>query len=132
MILLDTHVILWWQAGGDRLSVRAAREIARAETVLVSPVSCWEIATLARKGRIGLDRDLHAWVRDLFAAEQVQVASLGPEAGATAGSLGEAFPGDPADRLLWATASDLLVPLVTKDEAIHDFAADAGGVRIVW
>lgn len=132
MILLDTHVILWWQAGGDRLSARAAREIARAETVLVSPVSCWEIATLARKGRIALDRALHAWVRDLFAAEQVQVASLSPEAAATAGNLGEVLGGDPADRLLWATASDLLVPLVTKDRAMHAFAGEAGGVRVVW
>lgn len=132
MILLDTHVILWWQAGGDRLSARAAREIARAQTVLVSPVSCWEIATLARKGRIALDRGLHAWVRDLFAAEQIQVASLSPEAAATAGNLGEGFGGDPEDRLLWATASDLLVPMVTKDQALHAFAGEAGGVRVVW
>lgn len=132
MILLDTHVILWWQAGGDRLSARAAREIARADTVLVSPVSCWEIATLTRKGRIGLDRELHAWIRDLLGAEQVQVAALTSEAAATAGLLGDPFPGDPADRLLWATASDLLVPLLTKDEAIRAYAAEAGGVRVIW
>lgn len=132
MILLDTHAVLWWQAGGDRLSVRAAREIARADTVLVSPVSCWEIATLLRKGRILLDRDLSTWVRDLLDADQVQVATLSPEAGSTAGGLGEAFPGDPVDRLLWATASSLLVPLVTKDRAIRQFAAEAGDVRVVW
>lgn len=132
MILLDTHVILWWQAGGGRLSTRAAREIARAQTVLVSPVSCWEIAKLLRKGRIGLDRELHTWVRDLLDDEQVQVAGLSPEAGSIAGSLGEAFPGDPADRLLWATASDLLVPLLTKDQPIRDFADQTSAVRVVW
>ncbi|CAN5798070.1 type II toxin-antitoxin system VapC family toxin [soil metagenome] len=132
MILLDTHVVLWWQAGGDRLSAHAAREIARAETVLVSPVSCWEIATLLRKGRIRLDRELHTWVRDLLHDEQVQAAPLSPEAGSTAGSLGEGFPGDPADRLLWATAGDLLVPLITKDGGLRDFAATTGGVRVVW
>lgn len=132
MILLDTHALLWWQAGGDRLSARAAREIARAEAVLVSPVSCWEMATLLRKGRIRLDRGLHWWMRDLLDGEQVRVAALSPEAGATAGQLDAGFPGDPADRLLWATASDLLVPLVTKDEAIRAFAARAGDVRVVW
>lgn len=132
MMLLDTHVVLWWQAGGGRLSARAAREIARADVVLVSPVTCWEIATLLRKGRIRLDRELHVWVRDLLGGEQVQVAPLSPEAGATAGDLDESFPGDPADRLLWATASTLLVPLVTKDQAIRAYAAQAGDVRAVW
>ncbi|MBW3610402.1 MAG: type II toxin-antitoxin system VapC family toxin [Actinobacteria bacterium] len=132
MILLDTHALLWWQAGGARLSARAAREIARADAVLVSPVSCWEIATLLRKGRIRLDRGLHGWVRDLLDGEQVRFAELSPEVGATAGNLEEGFPGDPADRLLWATASDLLVPLVTKDQAIRAFAAQGGDVRVVW
>lgn len=132
MILLDTHALLWWQAGGGRLSARAAREIARADSVLVSPVSCWEIATLLRKGRIRLDRGLHGWVRDLLAGEQMRVATLSPEAGTIAGSLDDEFPGDPADRLLWATASDLLVPLVTKDEAIRAFAARTRDVRVVW
>ena len=42
MILLDTHALLWWQAGGQRLSVRARREIARSERVLVSPITFWE------------------------------------------------------------------------------------------
>lgn len=132
LILLDTHVLLWWQAGGERLSVGAAREIARSEAVLVSPVSCWEIATLLRKGRIGLDRGLPAWIRDLLDGDQVEVALLSPQAAAVAGSLEDDFPGDPADRLLWATASDLLVPLISKDREIRNFAARAGGVRVLW
>lgn len=132
MILLDTHVLLWWQAGGERLSARAAQEIAGADVVLVSPVSCWEIATLLRKGRIRLDRELHAWVRDLLEGERVRVASLTPQSGTTAGNLDETFPGGPADRLLWATASDLLVPLVTKDHAIRAYAADNRGVDVLW
>ena len=67
IVLLDTHAILWWQAGSGRLSARAAREIARADTVLVSPISCWEIGILLGKGRIALDRDVQQWVRDLLA-----------------------------------------------------------------
>lgn len=70
MTLLDTHVLLWWQADGHRLSPTAARAIARAEAVLVSPISCWEVATLTTKGRVRLDRDVYAWVRDLFAEEE--------------------------------------------------------------
>ena len=131
MILLDTHAVLWWQAGGERLSARVAREIARADAVFVSPVSCWEVATLLRLGRISLDRELALWVRDLFAQEQVSVAPLSPEAAAYAGSMGD-FHGDPADRLLYATARELVAPLATKDSRIRSYASSRRGVRTIW
>ncbi len=133
MILLDTHVVLWWQAGGERLSKRAAREIARAETVLVSPISCWEIATLLLKGRVTLDREVHTWIRDLLADEQVAEAPLSAQGAVGAALLAhQAFPGDPADRFLYATARELLVPLLSKDEAIHGYARGAGDVKLIW
>ncbi len=133
MILLDTHVLLWWQAGGQRLTARAAREIARADTVLVSPISCWEVTMLLGKGRIALDRDVHAWVADLFLAEDIELADLSPQAAVGAGLLAASgFPGDPADRFLYATARDLLVPFVTKDGGIRGYARRAGDVRTVW
>ena len=133
MILLDTHVLLWWQAGGDRLSVRAAREIARADTVLVSPISCWEVAMLESRGRIALDRDVHAWVSDLLDNEGIEPAELTPQAAVGAGVLASAgFPGDPADRFLYATASELLVPFITKDAGIRAYAKTAGEVRAIW
>ena len=77
-VLLDTHVLLWWQAGGRRLSRVAARTIDRANPVLVSPLTCWELATLQRLGRIVLDRDASTWVHDLLADDQVAPASLTP------------------------------------------------------
>ncbi|MGH9188938.1 MAG: type II toxin-antitoxin system VapC family toxin [Acidimicrobiales bacterium] len=132
-VLLDTHALLWWQAGGQRLSTRAASAIARAEMVLVSPISCWEVAELVRKGRVALDRDLHLWVRDLLAQEGVAVAELAPQAAVAAGLLaGSGFSGDPADRILYATARALAVPLVTKDKAIRDFARASREVRAIW
>lgn len=133
MILLDTHVLLWWQAGGERLSARAAREIARAEAVLVSPISCWELTMLVAKERIALDRDIHAWVGDLFGDDHILPAELSPQAAVAAGLLASAgFPGDPADRFLYATARDLLVPFVTKDTAIRAYARTTGDVRTIW
>jgi PIN domain nuclease of toxin-antitoxin system len=133
VILLDTHVLLWWQSGGKRLSARAAREIARAELVLVSPINCWEVAMLLAKDRIALDRDVFMWVSDLLATEGVDSAPLSPTAAVAAGLLSSAgFPGDPADRLLYATARDLNVPLVTKDGAIREYARAAKDVRTIW
>lgn len=129
-VLLDTHALLWWQAGGARLSRTARRAIEGAETVLVSPLTCWEVATLERLGRVVLDRDPALWVHDLYDTDRIGVAALSPAAAAWAGALGAAFTGDPIDRLLYATARDLRVPLVSKDARLHAFAT--GDVSVVW
>jgi PIN domain nuclease of toxin-antitoxin system len=131
-VLLDTHVVLWWQAGGSRLSSVAARLVDAADTLFISPLSCWEVATLHRQGRIALDRESGIWVQDLLHEDRVAIAPLTPEAAAWAGGLGEAFAGDPVDRLLYATARDLRIPLVSKDDRLRDFAANAGDVRVIW
>lgn len=133
MILLDTHVLLWWQAGGKRLSTRAAREIASADAVLVSPITCWEVTMLTAKGRVALDREIHVWVSDLFADERIKPAELSPQAAVAAGLLAASgFTGDPADRFLYATARELLVPLITKDTEIRAYARTARDVRTIW
>lgn len=131
-VLLDTHALLWWQAGGARLSRTAAATIEAAPAVLVSPLSCWEVATLRRLGRIELDREPTAWVADLFRTDRLQLAPLSAEAAALAGQLDDAFPGDPIDRLLYATAWDLRVPLVTKDEALREYARARREVSATW
>lgn len=132
-VLLDTHVILWWQADAGRLSVAAERLIASADTLLISPLSCWEIATLARQERVVLDRDPAVWIGKLLQEPRVSVASLTPEAAVWAGLLDRHdFPGDPIDRLIYGTALDLRVALVSKDERLRSFASRAGDVDVVW
>ena len=133
MVLLDTHALLWWQAGGERLSAAAARAIARSDAILVSPISCWEVATLLARGRIALDRDVYAWVRDLFSSDEVELAPLTAQAAVGAAQLGAAgFHGDPADRFLYATALEHGVPLVTKDDSIRSYAEKVGDLRTIW
>lgn len=128
MVLLDTHALLWWLSGGTRLSARAAREIARADRVLVSPISCWEVAVLVRRGRVALDREVTTWVRDIAHADGVEIAPLTPTAAAAAGLLQS---GDPADGFLLATARERGVPLVSKDAGVRALAG-AIGVRVIW
>ena len=130
--LLDTHVVLWWQADGKRLSRRARRAIDGADELLISPLTCWEIATLARLGRIKLDRDAVSWSRALLGLDRASTALLTPEAGAWAGQLGDAFGGDPIDRLLYATARDYRVPLISKDQRLRAFARVARDVEVIW
>lgn len=90
------------------------------------------MATLHRLGRLNLDREPAIWMRDVLRLDRLALAELTPEAATWAGTLDETFPGDPIDRLLYATARDSRTPLISKDERLRAFAARMGDVRIVW
>lgn len=130
-ILLDTHVLLWWKAGAQRLSATARHVLATAGGVLVSPISAWEIAMLAARSRIRLDRPVDVWVDDVLAADGVDPAPFTTSMAVVAAGL-TGFHGDPADRFLVATSAGLDVPLMTKDRLIHRYADETGGVSVVW
>jgi PIN domain nuclease of toxin-antitoxin system len=131
-VLMDTHVLLWWQAGGDRLSRDAVSAVERADSIYISPLTFWEVATLRRLGRIELDRDTGTWVHELLRTPKVTIAHLSPEAAAWAGQLPGRFPGDPIDRLLYATSRDLRVPFLSKDDGLRAFATSSGEIEVVW
>jgi PIN domain nuclease of toxin-antitoxin system len=125
VIVLDTHAWLWWLADPSRLSPLARDTIAGAPAIGVSTLSPWEVATLVRRGRISLDRDVRDWVRRALAEDRVE--SIAPDADvalAAAQLDGAAFPGDPADRFIFATAKALDAVLVTRDERLRAFAPD--------
>lgn len=129
-VVIDTHALLWWQAGSDRLSPLALDLIESSARVLVSPITFWEVAMLVEKGRVGLDRPVSAWTNDITSAT-VGVADLTPQVAVTAGTLAD-FHGDPADRLIYATAQVLAIPLVTKDRRLADYAERTGSVTVRW
>ncbi|GIK78470.1 MAG: type II toxin-antitoxin system VapC family toxin [Thermoleophilia bacterium] len=121
-VLLDTHVWFWWCASPWRLSDRAATAIDSAGTILVSAVSCWELGMLAAKGRIAFDRPIETWVRQALARPGLRALPLGPRAATLAGTLEPAeFHGDPADRMIYASARDEGAVLVTRDRLLRDF-----------
>ncbi len=128
MILLDTHVWLWLNDAPHLLSQASRRAIGNASAIGVSPLSCWELSLLERHGRIGFDRGAETWIRQALAADGIRVADLHPAAAVAAAQLDESFPRDPIDRLLYTTAVELAVPLVTKDS--HLRAADPR--RTLW
>jgi PIN domain nuclease of toxin-antitoxin system len=137
-LLLDTHIVLWLDAGNTRLRVgtrEAIDQLWRAGgSVLVSAVSAWEIALLADTGRISLDCSPEAWVERFLDRPGISAVPLTWGASARAYRLPNFERRDPADRLLVATAIEIGCPLVTYDGPLSDYAAGIGrqtGLRIL-
>ncbi len=130
-LLLDTHIWLWLAAGDRRLTRRRSRRIAEAAaagTLMVSPISAWEIGLLVSRGRVRLGKALEPWLDDALAAPGLNVAALTPHIAAASCRLPEPFHPDPADRMIVATARDLGATIVTADQRILAYAR-AGHVR---
>ena len=119
-VLLDTHVVHWWSAEPQRVSERASTALDQAEELAVSAISWFELAWLARHERIIVNIPIRSWLLGL--AAQVRTIGLSPAIADTAVALPSSFPGDPADRLIFATAIEHGLRLVTKDQAIRDHA----------
>ncbi len=126
MIVLDTHAFLWWRDESSRLSRKARTAIEGAEQVGVPTVCCLELTTLERRGRIALERGAARWVRAALAG--VKELELTTEIAIAAGRLTPPFPGDPVDRVVYATALAVGAPLVTSDRRITSYDPE----RIVW
>jgi PIN domain nuclease of toxin-antitoxin system len=133
VILLDTHPLIWFSAGDERLGDRTRQLISdcgRRDEVLLSPISFWETAMLVRKGRVTLGMSTHAWATAVQASDRMRIADLSPATGVDAGELPGDIHGDPADRILIATARAVGCALVTADRKILGHAA-AGHLRAI-
>lgn len=122
LVLLDTHTWIWWVVSPRFLSERAAAAIDESEGLGISPISCWEIGMLVAKRKLGLDRDVTAWVKRALSRPGITIVPLDPRIGLDAALLDQrTFPSDPADRMIYATARSIGATLITKDQRLRDF-----------
>jgi len=124
LIVLDTHAWIWWVASPDEISRAAREEIDRAmegEEILISSISCWEIALLVRKRRLELTMPVEDWIARSEALPFVQFVPLDNRIALRANHLPGEIHDDPADRIIIATALTLGAPLVSKDTRIRDY-----------
>lgn len=128
ILLLDTHAWIWWAASSPNLSRKALKAIRSAGGLRVSAISCWEVAMLVAKGRLVLDRDVEVWMDLALKLPRVQLVPLSPRIAVRSSRLASETPGDPADRILIATALEVGCTLITKDDRIRRFT----GIRSIW
>lgn len=116
-VLLDSHVLHWWSSEPDKLSRAATQRLEAADELAVASITWFELAWLAQNGRIALAVPVRSWLEEL--AAEVRSVGTTPAIAATAVALPPAFPGDPADRLIYATAIELGWEIVTKDRRLR-------------
>ncbi len=133
-LLLDTHVLVWVMGGQHRrIPERVVERIERASRsggVRVSAISTWEIAMLEAKGRLGLSRPVEEWLSEALRAPGCRMIDLTPAIAVASTRLPGEFVGDPADRIIVASARAAGAVLVTADRAIVEYAR-AGHVRVL-
>ena len=131
MIVLDTHVLVWWVTAEPKLSTKARRAIktaARRNSVVASTISILEIATAVRSGRLTLSQPLNQWLGDVRSLPELQFEPVTIDIASSAGAFDESTPGDPADRIILATATTLGARLVSADRELRDNPH----VEVVW
>ncbi len=126
VIVLDTHVWLWIVDGErSQLTAQAIQEIddaSRRGDIVVSAISVWEVAMLEAKGRISLSRPVDDWVRSALRAPGSRLLPLTPEIAIESTRFPGSAHGDPADRILIASARVTGGQLATRDRVILDYA----------
>ena len=121
MILLDTHVLLWYELGDRRLGTQARLVFENAlqeSQAAISAISFWEVGMQIQKGRLSLNLELDAWRRDVLEHGVVEIPVDGIIS-ARAGLLAD-IHGDPADRLIVSTGLEGH-QLLTADQRILDW-----------
>lgn len=131
MIVLDTHVWVWWVSGAAPLSRKAETAVQKAveqKALAISSISTWEIALLVARGRLELSLDVKEWVARTEALPFAQFVPVDNAIALRAVGLPEPLHSDPADRIIVATALALGAALVTRDERLRRYRP----VKTIW
>jgi PIN domain nuclease of toxin-antitoxin system len=120
VIVLDTHIWIWWVHGDPRLTPEQAHVLQEHEGsgLGVSPISCWEVAKLVEYKRLGLPCAVGEWLDQALSYPGVQLLELSTRVVVESTQLPGEFHRDPADQIIVATARVLDCPLTTADEKI--------------
>ena len=121
MIVLDTHVWVWWLSDSHSFSPKAQKLITEAKAkhaIFISSISVWEVAQLATRGRLKLTMDYTDWIAQTESLNFINFVPIDNHIALKSVQLPPPLHQDPADRIIMATALTLGMPLITKDDKI--------------
>lgn len=123
MILIDTHIWLWWTLEPGKLTSIQHATLAEheADIIGISAISCWEVAKLAQLGKIQLNRPTSDWITLALQYPGVQLLPLTPAIAITSTQLPDGLRSDPADEILVATALIYDCLFVTSDRKLRAY-----------
>lgn len=124
MILLDTHVWMWWVTNSPALTSGqlAVIQSNQNDGLGVSAISCWEVAKKVELGKLLLDREVEDWIDGALSAPGVRLLGLSPEVLVESTRLPPPFHRDPADQMIVATARLHGIPILTSDARIQNYS----------
>ena len=133
-VLLDTHVWLWYMDGaGERMSPEAVellRRCVKGEGLVISDISVWELGMKSAKGKLELKPDPRGWVDRASRRPGFSFLPLDRDILLRSNQLPGEVHGDPADRMLMASAALSGMPLLTADALILEYADREGGLSV--
>jgi PIN domain nuclease of toxin-antitoxin system len=123
MILLDTHIWVWWVNGSPQLTPAQSAHLEANESkgLGVSVISCWEVAKLVELNRLVLRCPVGEWIAQALAYPGVRLLYLTPRIAIESTQLPGPFHRDPADQIIVATARIRGCPLLTGDARILSY-----------
>src|SRR5882757_338203 len=124
-LLLDTHAWIWLALAEPKFKEDALSQIRRNSSegsLFLSPISMWEVALKASRGKLALDLPIREWILRASRLPGLNMVTITPEIAAQCAELPPEFHGDPADRILAATARAEGLTLVTHDKALLQLA----------
>jgi len=134
MLLLDTHTWIWIINGDDKIQKSGFFNIiqrsVKSSDIFISAISLWEAAMLVSKGRLVLSENTMEWINQASSAPGLSIQPLTPEIAVESTILPGNFHGDPADRIIVATARIFNATLLTFDKEIIKYS-QKGYVNIV-
>lgn len=131
MIVLDTHVWIWFISSPDLLSQQAQKAVdaaAKDQSILISSISAWEIALLVAKKRLKLTLDVTDWIAKSESLPFIQFMPVTNSIAVKSANLPLPLHPDPADRIIIASALSVGAPLVTKDKKLLDYPS----INTIW
>jgi PIN domain nuclease of toxin-antitoxin system len=123
LIVLDTHIWVWWVHGDSKLPPEFADYLKQQEDhgLGLSAISCWEVAKLVERGRLDLPVDIATWMSQALGYPGMRLLDLSPDIAVESTRLPGTFNKDPADQIIVATARIYGCRLVTLDTAIREY-----------